>query len=598
MLGYVRARTKFEGIAGIIGLVAAVGCGGADDPTTGGDGKPALAAEIRRTLALGMEGDDVVTLNTALSSSGYFPNADLQEAYPSWRPIIGESPASSSTFGEVTQQAVLAFQRNSGLPPTGEADGVTVARLLEPGCAVPDGIPAMDPSSKFFAGAGLGKSVIKYKVYDTDTAELTLQQTQAAIGFAFGKWAAETNLSAQLVTSGEDIKVAFRGFVGGGTVNVGGVNVFVGSPGNSAQAGGNVILFNSNMVWSAAPGGNLQKLAVHEVGHILGLGHSPFGGSAMRKSAPTVDLGSDDIAGISVLYDAWERVDGNSSFVADDVAVIPFGEGPLWARSTAGKVHRQVGRGPGSTWTEVPLPGGATANRITVDSNGSAWAVTSPGDVYCRTNADGSGTWKKQPGCAANIAAGRDGQLWMAACPQQGGRRIFKWGATALCSFDSGGLFDPWIEANPLPEATQWHLAVGRWSVWAIDTSLNVWYRDTTNPVDGTQWVKKQVVGPFGAWDIAVDWNERVWATDVWHYGIWTYNSQPCLEADEVTACPNGRTPTTDGSFFQDGWVRMAGSQTGFALTAGGPQQLSPLAPPRNGPIIIDQNNKIFRTTR
>jgi len=87
--------------------------------------------------------------------------------------------------------------------------------------------------------------------------------------------------------------------------------------GLNCRAGGREtgIRFNSRYSWhcgSGLPPGpsqiDLQSVALHEMGHMLGLGHTGDPNAVMYPSyfGPKRNLRSDDLGGVCFLYPAWE----------------------------------------------------------------------------------------------------------------------------------------------------------------------------------------------------------------------------------------------------------------------------------------------------
>ena len=71
-------------------------------------------APVRAALKVGDKGDDVRAMQQALLAQGY--------ELPDW--------GADGEYGDETKKAVAAFQKAKGLPVTGQADGVTLSRIL------------------------------------------------------------------------------------------------------------------------------------------------------------------------------------------------------------------------------------------------------------------------------------------------------------------------------------------------------------------------------------------------------------------------------------------------------------------------------------
>jgi hypothetical protein len=185
---------------------------------------------------------------------------------------------------------------------------------------------------------------IRYFVTNRDVPGVTAQQAQQAIDRAFSSWAAVPNVS---------LSTQFAGFTGASPGVGDGINVLgfqnradldrvLGSTSFTVDTvTGEIvesdIFFNSTFAWSVASGGeagrqDFESIALHEIGHLLGLGHSMLGetqlsgGGRRVISAEAVmfpiafssgfvnrTLRADDIAGISDIYgnDAFRRSTGS-----------------------------------------------------------------------------------------------------------------------------------------------------------------------------------------------------------------------------------------------------------------------------------------------
>ncbi|KAM3208777.1 hypothetical protein ACQJBY_063452 [Aegilops geniculata] len=243
---------------------------------------------------------------------------------------FGYLPAPRAKFNDMfdadMESAIRTYQQNFGLEATGQLDAATVAKMMSPRCGVADIINGTSAMGKTVHGRNLysyfpgspswprSKKSLRYAI--TAATETTIDRATLSKVFAsaFARWSAATTLNFTETASASDADITI-GFHSG---DHGDGEAFDGPLGTLAHAfsptDGRFHL-DASEAWVA--GGDvsrasldaavdLESVAVHEIGHLLGLGHSSVEGAIMYPTITSrtqkVELAKDDVDGIQSLY--------------------------------------------------------------------------------------------------------------------------------------------------------------------------------------------------------------------------------------------------------------------------------------------------------
>ncbi|XP_076892853.1 metalloendoproteinase 3-MMP-like [Bidens hawaiensis] len=234
----------------------------------------------------------------------------------------------TDNFDDSLESAVKNYQKNFNLNTTGTLDEETMKQILKPRCGVADiinGSSTMNsgkftPFGKysvahysFFPGAPRWRPSQRELTYAFDPRNQLSDDVKRVFTNAFARWSEWTPLTFRNISqyNAADLKIGFYSGEHGDGESFDGVlgtlaHAFAPPAGLLHMDSAETWIINDVFASGLASAMDLESVAVHEIGHLLGLGHSsveeavmfPTISSGVRK----VELARDDVDGIQELY--------------------------------------------------------------------------------------------------------------------------------------------------------------------------------------------------------------------------------------------------------------------------------------------------------
>ncbi|XP_015884206.3 metalloendoproteinase 3-MMP [Ziziphus jujuba] len=250
---------------------------------------------------------------------------------------IPNSPPSSNftdDFDDELESAIKTYQKNFNLNVTGELDEQTLNHITRPRCGNADivnGTTSMNSGKStslnskhfhsvqhysYFPGQPVWPESRRDLTYAFDPSNGLTDTVKSVFTSAFARWSEVTPLTFTQTDSynGADIRIGFyNGDHGDGEPfdEILGTLAHAFSPpsGRFHLDDAEEWVVSGDVTTSSLTSAiDMESVAVHEIGHLLGLGHSSVEEAIMYPTIPSrtkkVQLASDDVQGIQSLYGA------------------------------------------------------------------------------------------------------------------------------------------------------------------------------------------------------------------------------------------------------------------------------------------------------
>ncbi|MGR7025709.1 RICIN domain-containing protein [Geodermatophilus sp. URMC 62] len=264
------------------------------------------------------------TVKTFLARFGYMERAPRA------------SEAGADDLDDVTSLALATYQARHGLPATGVFDEQTREMMSRVRCGFPD---VIGNDVAFSTTCAWNRDALTY-AFASGTGDVAGDTERDAVRRAFATWAAATQFTFREVGTGDspDIRIAWTPANCGDTDMTGGVLAHADYPPGCGFYGNALprpLHFDDQEnTWrdgAAAGEFDVETVALHEIGHILGLSHSTVAGSVMwptiAANSTVRVLAPDDIEGIRRLYPIRGPVFVRHSGLCLDIAGISTANG-------------------------------------------------------------------------------------------------------------------------------------------------------------------------------------------------------------------------------------------------------------------------------